>query len=566
MKASELRQSILQAAVQGKLVPQNPKDEPASELLKRIRQEKARLIRDGKIKKEKSLPQISEEIIPYDLPDGWEWCQLTDIVSLYNGSIRRGPFGSAIRKDMFVPYTGMEYKVYEQGNAIRKTVDYGTYYISEQHYEKLKSFTLIPGDIIISCAGTLGETYIIPEYAPKGIINQALLKLNINSAVMTKQYFLVMFKAVVQQQIVLSSLGSAMKNLTSIAWLKESVVFPLPPIVEQERIIAKVEELMTICDELEIAENELDKLESNFVEYLPKSILQAAVQGKLVPQNIHDEPADELLKKIQQEKARLIRDGKIKKEKPLLPISEDDTPYDLPDSWSWCRLNDICSYIQRGKSPVYSEIKKYPVVAQKCNQWSGFSLEKAKFIEPSTLSKYDSIRFLQTDDLMWNSTGLGTLGRMAIYSNELNPYELAVADSHVTVIRPLLDFVLAKYLFAYFANPTVQNVIEQQSDGTTKQKELATSTVKNYLVPIPPLAEQQRIIAKLEEFMTLCDELKEAKTLPITKSPAKIIPFPQKVTHRESEWEIGIAARGDATQRFSDDLQSDIDDWDDVDD
>ena len=179
----------------------------------------------------------------------------------------------------------------------------------------------------------------------------------------------------------------------------------------------------------------------------------------------------------------------------------DEVPFDIPDSWEWVRLIDVCEYIQRGKSPKYSPIKKYPVVAQKCNQWSGFSIEKAQFIEPDSLSSYGPERLLQDNDLMWNSTGLGTLGRMAIYKTVANPYELAVADSHVTVIRPLKQFVLPEYLYYYFANPSVQSVIEDQADGTTKQKELATATIKAYLTPIPPLDEQRRILTKLSEVL-----------------------------------------------------------------
>ena len=179
----------------------------------------------------------------------------------------------------------------------------------------------------------------------------------------------------------------------------------------------------------------------------------------------------------------------------------DEVPFDIPDSWEWVRLIDVCEYIQRGKSPKYSPIKKYPVVAQKCNQWSGFSIEKAQFIEPNSLSSYGPERLLQDNDLMWNSTGLGTLGRMAIYKTAANPYELAVADSHVTVIRPLKQFVLPEYLYYYFANPSVQSVIEDQADGTTKQKELATATIKAYLTPIPPLDEQRRILTKLSEVL-----------------------------------------------------------------
>jgi type I restriction enzyme S subunit len=254
-------------------------------------------------------------------------------------------------------------------------------------------------------------------------------------------------------------------------------------------------------------------------QQLKNSILQMAVQGKLVPQDPNDEPASVLLERIRAEKERLIKEKKIKREKnssvifkgadntPYEKIGDevrslaDEVPFDIPDSWEWVRLIDVCEYIQRGKSPKYSPIKKYPVVAQKCNQWSGFSIEKAQFIDPDSLSSYGPERLLQDNDLMWNSTGLGTLGRMAIYKTAANPYELAVADSHVTVIRPLKQFVLPEYLYYYFANPTVQSVIEDQADGTTKQKELDTATIKAYLTPIPPLDEQRRILTKLSEVL-----------------------------------------------------------------
>lgn len=163
----------------------------------------------------------------------------------------------------------------------------------------------------------------------------------------------------------------------------------------------------------------------------------------------------------------------------------------------------LYTFIHRGKSPKYSPIKKYPVVAQKCNQWDGFSIEKAKFIEPQSISSYNEEYFLQDRDLMWNSTGLGTLGRMAIYYMILNPYELAVADSHVTVIRPYKTHIVSEYLYYYFASNTVQSVIEDKSDGSTKQKELATKTVKAYLVPIPPFAEQQRIVQKIKSVTSI---------------------------------------------------------------
>lgn len=249
-------------------------------------------------------------------------------------------------------------------------------------------------------------------------------------------------------------------------------------------------------------------------QQLKNSILQEAIEGRLVPQDPNEEPASVLLEKIRKEKKRLVKEGKLKK-KDLeeIPISKEkeEIPFDIPESWEWVRLDDITIYISRGKSPVYSEIRKYPVVAQKCNQWSGFSIEKAKFVDPNSISKYAEERLLVDGDLLWNSTGLGTLGRMAIYNSAVNQYGWAVADSHVTVIRTRQDFCNYKYLYYYFASHQVQSVIEDKSDGSTKQKELSQETVRNYEIPLPPLAEQHRIVAKIEELLPEIEEYGKAQ-------------------------------------------------------
>ena len=255
---------------------------------------------------------------------------------------------------------------------------------------------------------------------------------------------------------------------------------------------------------------------------LKKSILQEAIQGKLVPQIASEGTAQELLEQIKAAKQKLVKEGKLKKSalassvifrgddnkyyennSGKISCIDDEIPFEITSNWVWARLDNICSFIHRGKSPKYSLVKKYPVIAQKCNQWSGFSIEKARFIEPNSLSSYKDDYFLQDKDLMWNSTGLGTLGRMAIYYTALNPYELAVADSHVTIIRPLKQYIVPEFLYYYFASNTVQSVIEEKSDGSTKQKELATKTIQAYLVPLPPLAEQYRIVQQIKSVTSI---------------------------------------------------------------
>jgi len=240
---------------------------------------------------------------------------------------------------------------------------------------------------------------------------------------------------------------------------------------------------------------------------LKASILQLAVSGKLVRQDPHDEPASVLLNRIKKEREALLKAGKIKEGKPLSPVSEEEKPFSIPASWEWVRLGDICEYIHRGKSPIYSYIKEIPVVAQKCIQWSGIQMDKALFIDPDSFNKYTEERYLRTNDLLWNSTGLGTLGRIGIYDERLTPYKFAVADSHVTVIRPIKNQINSLYLYSWFAGPSVQNTINDKSTGSTKQTELATQTIKEHIVPLPPLAEQHRIVERIEELMELCDRI-----------------------------------------------------------
>ena len=256
-----LNKSILQEAVQGKLVPQDPSDEPAEALLERIRAEKQRLIKEGKIKKDKHESVIfrrdnshyekrgSEEVciddeIPFEVPPSWALIRLDDI-----GIYRKGPFGSSLTKSMFVPKGADTVKVYEQKNAIQKDHTLGTYYITRQYYEsKMRSFTVEPGDILVSCAGTIGETYVLPEQIELGIINQALMRMTIFAPI-DLDYFLLYFDYVLKQTAKESSKGSAIKNIPPFEIFKK-LILPLPPLEEQKRIVEKVRELESLCNSL----------------------------------------------------------------------------------------------------------------------------------------------------------------------------------------------------------------------------------------------------------------------------------------------------------------------------
>lgn len=237
----KMEAKILKLAIQGKLVEQRPEEGTGDELFKLIQQEKQELIKQGKIKKEKPLPAIEDVEIPFAIPSTWKWVRLGDL-----GNYKKGPFGSSLTKSMFVPKSEDSIKVYEQKNAIQKNWNIGTYYIEKKYYESdMKGFTLLPGDIIVSCAGTIGETYVIPNEAEIGIINQALMRMRIMKSV-NIDYFLIYFDFILKGAANDKGKGTAIKNIPPFDILKNMLV-PLPPFNEQKRIVAKIEELLPLC-------------------------------------------------------------------------------------------------------------------------------------------------------------------------------------------------------------------------------------------------------------------------------------------------------------------------------
>ena len=529
MNGKQLKNSILQWAIQGKLVPQDPNDEPASVLLDKIRQEKERLIKEKKIKRDKNASIIyrgednsyyekilaTEEVkcideeIPFEIPNGWEWCRVSSLF-LINPKVVAEDNTSAA----FIP---MEAISAGYGSEFR-------YY--EKKWGEIKSGYTAFADNDIAFAKITpcfqNRKSVIFEGLPNGIgAGTTELKILRTYGETINRWFVLYFLESPYFIDEATFKGTANQQRIIVGYL-ENKLFPLPPLAEQERIVGKIGLVMPIIDKYSKSQELLDKMNVELNECLKKSVLQEAIQGRLVPQIAEEGTAQELLEQIKAEKQKLVKEGKLKKsvldssvifrgdDNKYWEKSEDgavcideEIPFEIPSNWAWVRLDDICSFIHRGKSPKYSPIKKYPVVAQKCNQWDGFSIEKAKFIDPQSISLYNDEHFLQNRDLMWNSTGLGTLGRMAIYYTILNPYELAIADSHVTVIRPYKTHIVSEYLYYYFASNTVQSVIEDKSDGSTKQKELATKTVKAYLVPIPPFAEQQRIVQKIKSVTSI---------------------------------------------------------------
>ena len=341
MDTKALRQKILDLAIHGKLVPQDPNDEPASVLLERIRAEKERLIKEGKIKKGKKSAKTSDKPhYPYELPKGWEWCKLDDL-AFY----KKGPFGSSLTKAMFVPKSSQSYKVYEQKNAIHKDCTLGSYYITKEKYDSLIGFAVQPYDIIVSCAGTIGETYVLPAGMQEGIINQALMLIRLFSKEI-ERFYLLYFDFILKDEAYRNSKGTAIKNIPPFDVLKNFFI-PIPPIGEQKRILDEVDRLMSFVSTIETGTKNLHTA----IKQAKFKILELAIHGKLVSQDPNDEPASELLKRINP-KAEIITDnGHYQK---------------LPSGWAICRLADIVSYEQPTpyivKSTNYADSYETPVL------------------------------------------------------------------------------------------------------------------------------------------------------------------------------------------------------------
>ncbi len=535
----KLRELILDLAVRGKLVPQDPNDEPASVLLEKIVKEKAQLIADNKIKKQKPLPELSVDEVDFDLPTGWAIAYIPEVVAYDKYAIKRGPFGSTLKKAYFVP-DGV--KVYEQQHAIRDDFSLGEYYITDEKFKELSAFEVKANDLIISCSGTVGKVAVAPVWMHKGIINQALLKITLNELVLTNSYFKILFPAFYMQTDTLSDLkGTAQKNMVSVDTLKKEP-FPLPSIVEQHRIVAKVDELMALCDQLEqqteeslsahqtlvevllatltesnsaedfqtswqrIAEHfDLLFTTEHSIEQLKKTILQLAVMGKLVPQNSSDEPASVLLAKIAEEKVQLIADKKIKNPKPMLAITVEEKPFELPKGWAQCCLAELVPQFQNGASSRGDSQGKDIVVLRLADIKNGkVSLADTrsiviseKSIERYTLEKGDVliIRVNGSADIV---------GRFITCHQN---YDAIYCDHFIRMRFPIECFS-SSYLSLLGSSSLIRDRISDLFVSTAGQKTVNQTHIGSLTVTLPPLAEQHRIVAKVDELMALCEQLK----------------------------------------------------------
>ena len=523
MTAQQLKNSILQMAVSGKLVPQDPNDEPASVLLKRIKSEKQELIKAGKIKKDKksseifrgtsrNIPytfceQIGKEIrdisdeIPFDIPESWEWVRFSTIMELQSGQDLT--FDKYNSNKLGLPYITGASNIVKGTIIINRWTEYG------------RSFAY-KGDILLTCKGTVGEIALLQQEQVH--IARQLIAIHLYKGTST-DYIELVLKTLVEK---LKAAAKSMIPGIARNDVLQSLI-PLPPLPEQHRIVNKIKELLPYIYKYEQAENQLTKLNNDFPELLKKSILQEAVQGKLVPQDPNDEPASVLLERIRAEKQTLIKASKIKKDKhesvivtrDKIPYEivdgkerciADEVPFEIPESWEWVRLKDIGIY---KKGPFGSSLTKSMFVS-KGNDTIKVYEQKNAIKKDHTLGNYYITREYYEEKMQGFTVNpgdiivscAGTIGETYVMPNNIELGIINQALMKMTIFAPIdID-----YFLMYF-DYILKALAKEHSKGSAIKNIPPFDIFKNLLLPLPPIEEQHRIVAKIEELMKYCEML-----------------------------------------------------------
>lgn len=524
----KLRGLILELAVRGKLVPQDPSDEPASELLKRIAEEKARLVAEGKIKKQKPLAEIGGETEPFELPPGWKWSSLAQVAFVNP----RNAAADSLEVS-FVPMTFI-----------------GTRF-DDQHAQELRLWGEVNQGFTHFAEGDIGVAKITPcfENSKACVFSNLVNRLGAGT---TELHIVRPVSETLDPRYVLAYLKSPQfllvgeTKMTGTAGQKrlpkdfvEANPFPLPPLAEQHRIVAKVDELMALCDRLEAQQADADSAHAQLVQTLldsltqatdaadfaiswqrlaehfhtlfttessidalKQTLLQLAVMGKLVPQNSSDGPASELLKRIAEEKARLVTEGVIKKQKPLAEIGEEDKLFELPLGWEWARLGDLCSKVTDGEhaTPRRSSSGHYLLSARNVTN-EGILLNDVDFVPEDEFERIRKRCDPNLGDVLISCSG--SIGRVALVDRD-NAYSMVRSAA---MIRPVSAGITPEFIARCLRSPALQTEMFTKSRQSA-QANLFLGAISSLVIPVAPLPEQHRIVAKVDQLMALCDQLK----------------------------------------------------------
>ena len=488
MNAQDLKNSILQLAVQGKLVEQRAEEGTARELLEQIKLEKEQLIKDKKIKKSKPLPEITEDEIPFEIPESWEWVRLIDLCSLISDGTHKTP--------AYVEYGVPFISVKDISSGV---MDFSNVkYITREEHEKLISRCKPEmNDVLLCRIGTLGKAIKICTDKEFSIfVSLGLLKL-IEADV--ADYIVQVINSGYGYRWIDDNKvgGGTHTNKINLDTLR-GMPIPIPPLEEQHRIVAKIEEILPYIDQYDKAYTKLEIFNKKFPEDMKKSTLQMAMQGKLVEQRPEEGTADGLYEQIVAEKAQLIKDGKIKKEKPLPEIAEDEIPYEIPSSWRWVRFSEVMD-VRDGThdSPKYIETG-IPLVTSKNISGGGLYFSNVKYISREDADKINERSNVDTGDILFAM--IGSIGNPVIVNKDREFCVKNVAlFKNYDKSKMCIEYV---YWFLY----REQYIMKKVASGGV-QSFISLKVFRNYLFPLPPFEEQKRIVAKIEELLPYCDQL-----------------------------------------------------------
>ncbi|ECO5284287.1 restriction endonuclease subunit S [Salmonella enterica] len=523
----KLRELILELAVRGKLVPQDPNDEPASELLKHIAAEKAELVKQGKIKKPKPLPEISEEEKPFELPAGWEWIKISEIGHDWGQKTPDEDFTyidvGSINKEYGIIEEPSILSAKDAPSRARKIVQKGTVI-----YSTVRPYLL---NIAI----------IESAFSPEPIASTAFAIIHPYTAMNANFIYYYLRSPVFINYVESCQTGVAYPAINDKQFF--SGIIAVPPSSEQARITKKIKELMSLCDQLEqhsltsldahqqLVETLLttltdsqnaDELAENWarisehfdtlftteasIDALKQTILQLAVMGKLVPQDPNDEPASELLKRIAQEKAQLVKDGKIKKQKPLPPISDEEKPFELPDGWEWCLFEDVVdiqSGITKGRNLANRKLISIPYLRVANVQRGYLDLSEVKEIDIPEEEK-DKYHIIKGDLLITEGGDWDTVGRTTVWCHDW----YIANQNHVFKGRVIGQDIDPYWLETYMNSPYSRDYFASASKQTTNLASINKTQLRGCPVAIPPSSEAEKIMLKLNDFNELCEKLK----------------------------------------------------------
>ncbi len=488
MTPQELKNSILQLAIAGKLVKQRADEGTAEELFAQIQAEKQRLIAEGKLKKQKPLPEITEEEKPFDIPESWKW-------------VRWGNLSLSIQYGYNAPgKTSGTIKMVRISDIQNNKINWSNVPWCEIPDDDIETYSLNKNDILFArTGGTVGKSFLVKNVTEKAIYAGYLIRTRYSEKLEPQYLKFFMESTLYWLQLREGTIATAQPNCNGK--VLANMILPLPPLAEQKRIVAKIEQLLPYIDRYEKAWSRLQEFNKRFPSDMQKSLLQYAIEGKLVKQRAEEGTAEELFAQIQAEKQRLVAEGKLKKQKPLPEITEEEKPFDIPESWKWVRLGEVIynpGQVKPTEKFCYIDIGSIDNEHQKLGT-------KENVIEASKAPSR-ARKIVQFGDIIY-ATVRPYLHNMAIIDREFTHKPIA---STGFAVMTCCKGIFNKYLFNLLLSP----YFDSYANATDNAKGVAYPAINDdklykAILPLPPLAEQKRIVARLEELLPLCDRLKK---------------------------------------------------------